>query len=144
LFTGEANGKLDDATRMGLQKYQLAEGLKITATMNRETVEKMNLPLTDSQKGIKKPESSKTGEKKQPVFRASKEQIEEAQKLLKTKDFYSGEPDGKLDEPTRDGIRKYQATNDIKVTGTLNRETLERMGVQLTESQKTLKLPQNP
>lgn len=145
-YNGEASGKLDDVTRIGLQKYQLASDLKITGTLNKETLEKMNIALTDSQKGIPKPPKPETadGEKKPPIFRATKDQIKEAQKVLSDKGFYKGEADGDLTEDTREGIRKYQATNDIKVTGTLNRETLERMSIQLTEKQKALQLPQNP
>lgn len=138
LYGGEASGKLDDAARIGLQKYQLAENLRITGTLNRETVEKMNIPLTDSQKGIPKQTSSDTGDKKPAVFRASKAQITEAQNLLKEKGFYHGDASGKLDDPTREGLKKYQATNEIKVTGTLNRETLQKMSIQLTEKQKVL------
>lgn len=148
LYGGEQTGKLDDATRLGLQRYQLAEDLKITGTLNKETLEKMNVPLTDSQKGVPKPPKPETaasegGKKKPPIFRATKDQIQLAQALLKEKGFYSGEANGELNEDTREGLRKYQATNDIKVTGTLNRETLEKMSIQLTEKQKVLQLPQN-
>ncbi len=148
LYSGEQTGKLDDATRIGLQKYQLAEDLRITGTLNRETLEKMNVPLTDSQKGVPKPPKPETaasdgGKKKPPIFRATKDQIQLAQALLKEKGFYSGEANGELNEDTREGLRKYQATNDIKVTGTLNRETLQKMSIQLTEKQKVLQLPQN-
>jgi peptidoglycan hydrolase-like protein with peptidoglycan-binding domain len=144
LFSGEQSGKLDDATRISLQKYQLAENLKITGTLNKETLEKMSISLTDSQKGIPKPPKPETAgdKKKPPIFRATKDQVKEAQALLKEKGFYSGEANGELDESTRDGLRKYQATNSIKVTGTLNRETLEHMSIQLTEKQKALNLPQ--
>ena len=41
---------LDDATRAGLKKYQEAEGLKITGTLNKVTLEKMAIVLTDKQK----------------------------------------------------------------------------------------------
>jgi murein L,D-transpeptidase YcbB/YkuD len=43
-------GKLDDATREGLRKYQQAEGLKVTGTLNKITLEKMNITLTEKQK----------------------------------------------------------------------------------------------
>jgi len=144
LYSGEQTGKLNDPTRLGLQKYQLAENLKITGTLNKETLEKMSIPLTDSQKGIPKPPKPETAsdKKKPPIFRATKDQIQLAQTLLKEKGFYSGEANGELNEATREGLRKYQATNDIKVTGTLNRETLEKMSIQLTEKQKALQLPQ--
>jgi Putative peptidoglycan binding domain len=144
LYSGEQSGKLDDTTRISLQKYQLAESLKITGTLNKETLAKMSISLTDSQKGIPKPPKPETaGDKKRPpIFRSTKEQIQLAQTLLKEKGFYSGKAEGELNEDTREGLRKYQATNDIKVTGTLNRETLEKMSIQLTEKQKALLLPQ--
>jgi hypothetical protein len=144
LFSGEQTGKLDDATRISLQKYQLAENLKITGTLNKETLEKLSIPLTDSQKGIPKPPKPQTagGKTKPPIFRATKDQVQLAQALLKEKGFYSGQANGELNEDTREGLRKYQATNEIKVTGTLNRETLEKMSIQLTEKQKALQLPQ--
>ncbi|MGH8499929.1 MAG: peptidoglycan-binding domain-containing protein, partial [Methylococcales bacterium] len=43
-------GKLDDATRAGLKKYQEASGLKVTGTLNQVTLEKMGIALTESQK----------------------------------------------------------------------------------------------
>jgi peptidoglycan hydrolase-like protein with peptidoglycan-binding domain len=71
-----------------------------------------------------------------PVFRANKEQIKQAQGLLKQRGHYAGEQTGKLDDPTRDALRKYQQAEGIKVTGTLNAATLERMNIQLTDRQK--------
>jgi hypothetical protein len=44
--------ELDDATREGLRKYQQAEGLKVTGTLNKLTLEKMNIALTEKQKSM--------------------------------------------------------------------------------------------
>ena len=55
---GEQTGKLDDATREGLKKYQEANGLKVTGTLNQATLEKMGIPLTDKQKGDPAPTST--------------------------------------------------------------------------------------
>ena len=74
--------------------------------------------------------------KKGPPFRATADQIKAAQKLLKEKNHYTGEETGKLDDPTRDGLKKFQETAGIKVTGTLNPLTLEKMGIELTDKQK--------
>ena len=87
--------------------------------------------------------STKTGGAKQstkrgPVFRATKDQINQAQSLLKSRGFYSGEQIGKLDDATREALRKYQQAEGLKVTGTLNRLTLEKMNIQLTEKQKQM------
>ncbi len=74
--------------------------------------------------------------KRGPVFRATKEQIKQAQEILKQRGFYAGDAAGKLDTPTRDGLKKYQEAEGLKVTGTLNAATLQKMNVALTEKQK--------
>ena len=81
---------------------------------------------------------TKQGTKRGPVFRATKEQINQAQAILKERGFYTGEQLGKLDDATRDGLRKYQQAEGLKVTGTLNKITLEKMNIPLTEKQKTM------
>ena len=76
--------------------------------------------------------------KRGPVFRATKDQIKQAQTILRQKSFYSGDITGKLSDDTRAGLRKYQEAEGLKVTGTLNRATLEKMSITLTEKQKTM------
>ena len=76
--------------------------------------------------------------KRGPVFKATKDQINQAQALLKSRGFYAGEQVGKLDDATREGLRKYQQAEGLKVTGTLNKITLEKMNIALTEKQKTM------
>ena len=81
---------------------------------------------------------TKQGSKRGPIFRANKEQINQAQAVLKQRGFYGGEPIGKLDDATREGLRKYQQAEGLKVTGTLNKITLQKMNIALTEKQKTM------
>ena len=80
----------------------------------------------------------KQGAKRGPVFRATKEQINQAQAILKARGFYGGEQIGKLDDATREGLRKYQQAEGLRVTGTLNKITLEKMNIALTEKQKSM------
>ena len=75
--------------------------------------------------------------KRGPVFRATREQVKQAQGLLRQRGLYAGEPTGKLDTATRDGLKKYQEAEGLKVTGTLNAATLQKMSVALTDRQKT-------
>jgi len=143
-YSGEATGKMEDAFRTAVKTFQKDNGLKQTGTLNRSTLEKMNIVLTDAQKAIPaSPDQIASADasdadkpKRKPVFRASKEQIMEAQKKLKAGTMYAGEETGKLDDATREGIKKFQAANGVKVTGTLNKETLEKMGIALTDKQK--------
>ena len=81
---------------------------------------------------------TKQATKRGPIFRATKEQINQAQAILKERGFYGGEQLGKLDDATREGLRKYQQAEGLKVTGTLNKITLEKMNIALTEKQKTM------
>ena len=76
--------------------------------------------------------------KRGPVFRANSDQVKQAQAILKQRNFYAGEETGKLDPDTRAGLRKYQEAEGLKVTGTLNKVTLEKMGIVLTDRQKTM------
>ena len=141
LYTGDATGKLDPDTRASIKSYQKDNGLNPTGTLNRATLEKMGIALTDKQKELPVSESSfakaDNGDKPaRTIFRATKEQIAEAQKRLKSGGMYAGEETGKLDDPTRESLKKYQEANGLKVTGTLNQLTLEKMGVALTDRQK--------
>lgn len=76
--------------------------------------------------------------KRGPVFRATADQIKQAQTLLKQRNFYSGEETGKLSPETRTGLKLYQAAEGLKATGTLNKVTLVKMGITLTEKQKMM------
>ncbi|MBC7795251.1 MAG: peptidoglycan-binding protein [Pyrinomonadaceae bacterium] len=148
LYAGEATGKLDPDTRTALKKFQESQNIKSTGTLNRITLEKLNITLTDKQKLIPVSESSMmasgsakdTGEKpkRAPVFRASKDQVQQAQEILKKRGYYTGEQTGTLSDETRAGLKKFQEAEKIKVTGTLNRETLEKMNIVLTDKQKAM------
>ncbi len=80
--------------------------------------------------------TTNSNKKRGPVFRANKDQIKQAQAILKQRGFYQGEQTGKLDDLTREALRKYQQAEGLKVTGTLNAATLQKMNVALTDRQK--------
>ena len=79
-----------------------------------------------------------TNANRKPIFRASADQIKQAQALLKQRNFYNGEQTGKLNLDTREGLKKYQQAEGLKVTGTLNKVTLVKMGITLTDRQKAM------
>jgi murein L,D-transpeptidase YcbB/YkuD len=74
---------------------------------------------------------------KKQIFRANKDQIAQAQKMLKV------EETGKLNDETRAAIKKYQPENGLKATGTFNRATLEKMNIELTDRQKEMPVSSN-
>jgi peptidoglycan hydrolase-like protein with peptidoglycan-binding domain len=103
-----------------------------TAVMARSQTSSTSITAPGMKQGAKQ------GQKRGPVFRATKEQINQAQALLKARGFYAGDQLGKLDDATREGLRKYQQAEGLKVTGTLNKVTLEKMNIALTDKQKTM------
>jgi peptidoglycan hydrolase-like protein with peptidoglycan-binding domain len=135
---------MNDPFRASVKSYQKDNGLRQSGTLNRATLEKMRIVLTDKQKEIPvnpndltpTNSSNSTSTTKRIIFRATKEQIMAAQKILKDGGMYEGEQTGKLDDATREGLKKYQKANALNVTGTLNQVTLEKMGVPLTDKQK--------
>lgn len=79
-----------------------------------------------------------TNANRKPIFRANADQIKQAQAILKQRNFYSGDQTGKLDTATRAGLKQYQQAEGLKVTGTLNKVTLEKMGIALTDKQRAM------
>ncbi|MCX6633557.1 MAG: peptidoglycan-binding domain-containing protein [Acidobacteria bacterium] len=59
----------------------------------------------------------------------SKEDIEKVQKSLNDKGFHPGKVDGVLGHRTRAGIREYQKSEKLPVTGRLDAETAGKLGV---------------
>jgi peptidoglycan hydrolase-like protein with peptidoglycan-binding domain len=144
-YKGDETGKYNDDFRAAVKKYQGANGLKKSGSLNRATLEKMEIALTDAQseipvnpKDLASAVSKEETKTRGPVFRASKEQIMQVQQMLKMKNLYSGEETGKLDVDTRAGIKSWQKANGVKETGTLNKETLEAMKIELTDKQKAM------
>ncbi len=72
-------------------------------------------------------ERSVTAEKQPKNFRADTRQIKEIQIFLTKNRFYKGEVSGKLNRDTRNSLRKFQKAENIKITGTINSETFEKI-----------------
>ncbi len=146
LYAGDVDGKYNDELRSAIRKFQADEGIAQTGNLNRITLERLKIGLTEVQQQIPIPANTMKPASSQPraasssgrtlIFRATKDQVFEAQKTLRAAGVYDGENTGKLDPETRAGLRKYQALKEIKVTGTLNQQTLATMGIALTPAQE--------
>lgn len=137
----EPTGKSDSATRAALITFQKEKQLKETGTLNRDTMQRLGIGMTTAQREMSAPPDEKveTGDTPKPkpeTFRATKEQIVQVQKLLKTGGFYDGEATGTVNTATGEGLKKYQKANDLEATGTINQITLEKMDVPVTEQQR--------
>lgn len=55
--------------------------------------------------------------------------IKKVQETLRDKGYYTGQIDGILGSQTRDGIRQYQKSENLEVTGRLDAQTAGKLGV---------------
>lgn len=161
IYDGEVTGTSSAEWKAAVKKYQDDNGLAKTGSLNRATLEKMGIKLTDKQKEIpvdpkhlasgetkpaksEKPASTtaKTesntsdGPKRPAPFQANKDQITALQTKLKEAKLFTGDADGARSDGLKDAVKKYQEANGLKVTGGINAETLEKMGIPLTDKQK--------
>ncbi len=112
--------------------------LTLTLSLSLLFVGSIAASAQDSSTTSKIAASSSSSRKRGPVFRANKEQVNQAQAILKTRGLYNGGTTGKLDAATRAGLKDYQRAEGLKVTGSLNKSTLEKMSIELTDKQKTM------
>lgn len=63
LYSGETAGKYNEETRSAIRVFQKDNGMTVTGNFNQATLEKMNIPLTDKQKGISVAPAAATSDK---------------------------------------------------------------------------------
>jgi len=112
----------------------------LTALLSLLFVFAIAVGMQDSKSSTKTNNSKSTNSNRRrgPIFRATADQVKQAQAILKERGFYSGAQTGKLDDDSRAGLKKYQGAEALKVTGTLNKVTLEKMNIALTDKQKNM------
>lgn len=155
-FSGEVTGVSSAEWKAAVKAYQGDNGLTKTGSLNRATLEKMGIALTDKQKEIPvnpdhiasgdakpaKTKSDKTdakssdGPKKPAPFSANKDQIMALQKVLRDGKMFTGEANGERSDALKDAVKAYQKANGLKETGGINAATLEKAGIALTDKQK--------
>lgn len=69
----------------------------------------------------------------QAVQEWSPEVVRKAEQALKDRRFVAGPVDGRMDPMTHFGVRRFQASQNLAVTGGLNQETLAALGIEASE-----------
>ncbi len=62
--------------------------------------------------------------------------ITEAQQLLRQNGFYSGPVDGTMNERTREALRSFQESRQLNVTGRIDNDTAQELGLPHRMTQK--------
>lgn len=159
IYNGEATGTSSADWKTAVKTYQGDNGLTKTGSLNRATLEKMEIKLTEKQAEIPvdpkhlasgdakasktdKTSTAKTevkttdGPKRPAPFQATKDQIIALQTKLKDAKLFAGPADGERSDALKDAVKKYQEANGISATGGINAATLGKMAIPLTDKQK--------
>jgi len=70
--------------------------------------------------------------------------VERVQQVLKDQGFYYGEVTGEMNATVAAAIRRYQIRNGLQVTGELNTETLQSLGISSSGSARPAPKPTSP
>src|SRR5215469_122157 len=70
--------------------------------------------------------------------------VESVQQALKDQGFYYGEINGEANANLTAAIRRYQIRNGLQVTGELNSETLQSLGIKSSASTQPATKPVSP
>lgn len=63
------------------------------------------------------------------------ERVSEIQTALAKRGYFSGTPNGRYDDSTKDAMRRFQADNNLTVSGLPSARTLKLLGLSTTQSQ---------
>src|SRR4249919_4398925 len=70
--------------------------------------------------------------------------VENVQQALKDQGFYYGEVTGEMNANLTAAIRRYQIRNGLQVSGELNAETLQSLGINSSASARPATKPASP
>jgi peptidoglycan DL-endopeptidase LytF len=120
-YSGSINGFMGPQMRRALRQYQRVNNLNVNGRLDQATIS--SLGVTQGQ--VSSGEASRAVE--EPYL--SKSTIKQAQQQLKSNGDYMGAIDGRAGPRTRSALRHYQQKNNLQVTGMLDHETLQKMGL---------------
>ena len=66
---------------------------------------------------------------KKKEFRPSNEQVRKAQQHLRSRGYQPGSADGLMGPQTISALRRYQSANELTVTGEVDSDTLDSLGI---------------
>jgi len=66
---------------------------------------------------------------KQKKFTASNEQVRKTQQHLRSRGYQPGSADGLMGPQTISALRRYQSANGLTVTGKVDSDTLDSLGI---------------
>ncbi len=138
-YRGKIDGIDGPQTEMAVRRYQHAQKLNESGRLDQATISSLGLNSNNSEsanmqsssrgEASRSADQSTASENTNEASVPSADTVRAAQQKLAKDGFYSGKPDGAMNQGTRAAIRQYQKANNLPVTGRLTRETAQSMGI---------------
>jgi peptidoglycan hydrolase-like protein with peptidoglycan-binding domain len=154
LYHGSIDGILGPDTIAAVGAFQQKQGLEVSGRLNEQTAQALGLELGEIQpvRGggeegkVKKEDKSKKsqqgaertelrGQETIQLTDLNVEQRRMLQQKLKDQGFYKGDVNGQVTPETTVAIRDFQKSKNLPVQGTLDRKTIEALGMDYNEIQ---------
>lgn len=129
-YKARVDGSSGSMTSAAIRRFQLAEKLKVTGSLNQQTLDAL---------GVKTPPPAPEYSKISALFEggplsgkdsaAQVEAIRHTQRLLAESGFYAGPHNGLPSSTLTTAIKEWQIANGLRQTGKLDTQTLEGLGV---------------
>jgi len=125
-YKGEADGQAGSQTSAAIRRYQIAENLKVTGELNRQTLEKLGIKgSTPAPAYVAIADIFKGG----PYISSGPEMqvavIRQAQKNLKLLKYYNGPEDGMPNAGLVSGLKAWQKSAGFRQTGRFDENSLK-------------------
>lgn len=151
-YEGEVDGILGPKSQQALMKFQESKGLTASGKLDNQTASALGIEISDVQPvrgeepaATPKDDTEVTDETEietQAGTTLDKETIRQVEEALKTKNLFTGKVDGVIEADTTNAIRRFQSENGITVTGRLDVQTLNALGVKVPDTMKGTPTPE--
>ena len=128
-YSGTVDGVEGPMTHAAIRKYQGDNNLTVNGRLDRETRAKLGLQTNTGEANRAENNNNNMPANSSNTGNYSTSTITAAQRALHQKGFYKGAINGDMTSETQAAIREYQKNSNLNVTGQLNQDTLNSLGV---------------
>ncbi len=132
LFRGEVDGRVTPALTAALGAFQAQQQLAVTGRLDRETAGALGMRA-----GVRGEQFLEFGD-------LTPEQRMQVQRSLKQSGFYQGEIDGRFGPGTQQALRRLQQQNQLPVTGRLDYESAQLLGLEGVQEMQPVRGVEEP
>lgn len=133
-YYGRVDGIDSKAIRSAIREYQKDNHLAVSGRLDSETSDKLGVNAAGDATwtatgGAYPANRSMSGNSSCRQMNVSRSDIQAAQRQLQVRGFFSGKIDGLEGASTAAAIRQFQKRNGLNITGRLDEDTLNSLGI---------------